>query len=578
MGLRVRRVNPSVAACVLAGLVVCAPGATAAPKAGAESPAMAEARRHFEVGLALLKEKNFNGGLSEFREAYALSKRHSALRNIAQCERELHQYAAAFRTLERLLAVHGADLKAPDRAATQRALEELRQLTAVVDVRITPIGADVAVDGLKVGVTPLERYRIDSGTRNIRVTKTGYDAIDRAVEVASMKDTTVTGELALEVTTGHLMVREATGAAVTVFVDGKSVGKAPFEGDLAPGSHVVEARGERVVAKPRSVEVAKRGRLEVTLETVPILGKLRVRATPADAVLRVNGGIAVVGAFEGELPIGQHTLVVEAPGFSRVERLLDITAGETIVQDVALAAIPVPVLPPREEPVRHEVPHEPVYDGLYSQLALHYVHGLTPFSAAACPKDANTYRCESGAAAGGGASLRVGYSFGVVGLEAAVLGDIDSRTDTRRIVTAPTVLPAEVDVDRAFLTTRGFVGGGLRILTPGTVRFTMGVAPGYALQSFSVTNTYKSGVSSRAGATGEHFAMLFDLGVTFGATPGTKFLIGATAMAEFVGEELRTGSSTYTDARKVDVVEPPYQVAPSMNWLLLPTVGFQFGH
>lgn len=563
----------------LGALAALAPtSAHAAKPKAAESPTVAEARRHFEVGLAMLKESNFGAALSEFRESYTLAQRPNALRNVAKCQRELHQFAAAFASLETLLAVHGSELKAPDRLAIQRALEELRQLTAIVDVRVTPPGAEVTVDGVKVGVTPLERLRVDSGTRKIRVTKAGHDPLEKTLEVVSMKDTAITGELAVEVQTGRLVVREATGLPVTVFVDGKSVGAAPYEGDVAPGTHTIEARGDRVMAKPRTVEVQKRARLEVSLETVALTGKLRLRATPADAALRVDGGPAALGTFDGELPVGRHAVTVDAPGYARVDRLFDIVAGESLVQDIVLAPIPRPAEP--APTVAAPVVHEPEYEGFYSQLTLHYAHGLTPFTAAACPKDANTYQCTSGDAMGGGTTLRLGYSVGVVGFEAVGLGEVDYRADKRDTlkVVDETKLVENPNVTRGFLTTRGFVGGGLRIMTPGRVRFTLGASPGYSLQSYSLTNTYSNGSTYRAQAKGSNFGLLLDAGFLIGASPGTKVAIGVTAYADFVGEAIFTEPGTYLDSTRTTRNEPAYQVAPSMNWTIMPTFGFQFGH
>jgi hypothetical protein len=550
--------------------------AAAAPKA-AETPAMAEARRHFEVGLAMLKERNFSAALTEFRESYALGHRPSALRNIAQCQRESHEYAAAFGTLELLLSAHGGELKPADRAAIQRALEELRQLTALVDVRVSPPGAEVFVDGVKRGVTPLERMRIDAGTRKLRVVKAGFDPIEKTLEIVSMKDTVVTAELAPEVTTGRLVVRELSGIPVTVFVDGKSVGMAPYEGDVAPGAHVVEGKSDRVAARPRTVEVVKKGRFEVVLESAPLTGKLRIRATPANATVSVDGAASRLGGFEGDLALGRHALVVEAPGYARVERLVDVVAGESVVQDVILAAIPVMQEPVAVAPPPHVDP-EPDYEGFYTQLAIHYAQGLTAFPGAPCPKDPNTYQCASGEPMGGASTLRLGYSIGVLGFEGVAGAEVDVRTDERKAITIANPADVQPNVTRTYLTMRGFLGGGLRILTPGHVRFTLGATPGYAIQTYSLRNTYATGSSYNASASGGNFAMLLDAGFLFGPSPGTKVLLGVQAFADFVGSEISTNPGTYVDTTRVTRSEPAYQVAPSMNWTIMPTFGFQFGH
>ena len=578
MGRFARLALRSTLAVAVLGATIPPRLAVAAPKGAAETPIMAEARRHFEVGLAMLKERNFGAALTEFRESYALGHRPSALRNIAQCQREMHEYAAAFGSLELLLSAHGGELKPADRPAIQRALEELRQLTALVDVRVTPAGADVFVDGVKQGVTPLERMRVDAGTRKLRVTKAGFEPVEKTLEIVSMRDTTVTAELPAEVTTGRLVVREMSGIPVTVFVDGKSVGMAPYEADLAPGAHVVEAKSDRVAAKPRTVEIVKKGRFEVVLETAPLTGKLRIRATPANATVSVDGAASRLGGFEGDLSLGRHALVVEAPGYARVERLVDVVAGESVVQDVILAAIPVAPEPVAVTAPPPHVDPEPDYEGFYTQLAIHYAQGLTAFPGMPCPKDANTYQCSSGDPIGGASTLRLGYSIGVLGFEGVAGAEVDFRTDERKAITIANPADVQPNVTRTYLTMRGFFGGGLRILTPGHVRFTMGATPGYALQSYSLRSSYATGSSYNASASGGNFAMLLDAGFLFGPSPGTKVLLGVQAFADFVGSDVYTSPGTYVDTTKVTRSEPAYQVAPSMNWTIMPTFGFQFGH
>ncbi len=552
-------------ALVLLVLTGASRAVAAKPKA-VESSATAEARRHFEVGLTLLKEKNFSAALGEFRESYAMAGRPSALRNMAQCQREMHQFAAAFASLERLLATHGTDVKRPDKLAIQRAIEELRQLTAIVDVRVTPAGADVFVDGEKLGQTPLEHYRIDSGIRKLRVQKMGFDPLERDVEVVSMKDSIVTAALAPEVTTGRLVVRESSGLALTVFVDGKSVGITPFEGDFQPGAHAVEARSDVAGAKPRTVEVAKKGRVEVVLEAAPLMARLRVTVTPSTATLRVDGQRAVSGAFDQEVTLGRHAVVIEAVGFERAERYVDVRAGDVVTHEVVLVALPDPgPAPPVAAPY---VAPEPDYVGLYSQLGLHFAYGLTPPS----PACAATSTCTPTDPMGGASSLRLGYSTGVVGFEAAVAGQFDSRADGEKFAVG------SGGVQRSFLTMRGFVGGGIRIITPGTVRFTIGATPGYSMQSYSLTNQYETGSTYRANASNSCFGMLLDAAFVIGASPGTKVIIGATAWADFLGQPVSTAPGSYTDAGRAKRDEPAYQVAPSMNWIVMPTFGFQFGH
>ena len=118
----------------------------------------------------------------------------------------------------------------------------------------------------------------------------------------------------------------------------------------------------------------------------------------------------------------------------------------------------------------------------------------------------------------------------------------------------------------------------MRFLTEGAVRFTLGVTPGYSVQSYGLTNLYTNGSTYRAKASNGNFAMLLDAGFVIGPSPGAKVILGVTAWADFVGSDVFTDPGTYLDATRATKSEPAYQVAPSMNWIIMPTFGFQFGH
>ena len=126
--------------------------------------------------------------------------------------------------------------------------------TGRVNVRSTPAGARVSVDGRDIGVTPLTLSALANGSHVVRITHQGYVAAERRVRIGSNQPAQsievdlVAARAAREAapppaaperTSGSLMV-DSRPAGARVFVDGTLVGTTPFLMDaIAAGDHAV---------------------------------------------------------------------------------------------------------------------------------------------------------------------------------------------------------------------------------------------------------------------------------------------------------------------------------------------------
>jgi hypothetical protein len=174
----------------LAALAVAAPaGAYGQPENVA-----AEASRRFQRGVQLYNEGDFRGAVVEFRKAYTLLPRASALYNIGQTEFQLREYASALRTLERFLVETSP--KSPHHAEVRDSVEVLRDRVGHIDLTADQEGCEVTVDDQRVGLTPLtEPVLVSIGRRRVAVGCAGGARAAREVDVAA-RDTV---RVALEV-------------------------------------------------------------------------------------------------------------------------------------------------------------------------------------------------------------------------------------------------------------------------------------------------------------------------------------------------------------------------------------------
>lgn len=180
----VRRTVSSVVAASIALSHVSAL-AQNAPKAGdAKPPAEAasadpkakldEAREHYEKGLKLFEDGAYDAARIEFERAYELSPTYRLLYNIGQVQREQLDYVGAIRSFESYLAEGGSAIPEVRRKEVTDAIAVLKTRVATVMITVNVEGADVFVDDVAVGKSPLNKpVMVNAGRRKISASKPG---------------------------------------------------------------------------------------------------------------------------------------------------------------------------------------------------------------------------------------------------------------------------------------------------------------------------------------------------------------------------------------------------------------------
>lgn len=186
----------------------------------------------------LLNNKDYAGALAKYRQAYELSHDARLLFDMAICNRSLRAYARMQSLLQQYEREAGAGISQQDRVQVDDALAAIQNLVGTVTLTVSEPDATVTLDGEPVGTTPLgQRIVIDLGTHKIGVTKPGFVALERAVDVGGGSQTELSLTLAPVILEAHLLVTSDSDA--TVSIDGQVVGKGRFDGPLAPGIHGV---------------------------------------------------------------------------------------------------------------------------------------------------------------------------------------------------------------------------------------------------------------------------------------------------------------------------------------------------
>lgn len=288
-----QRARPRRMAVLLAALLVT-PAILLTPVREAAAQASADAGAHFERGVGFFKDGDYVAAMVEFKKAYELDPNYRVLYNLGQCSRELRDYAAALTSFERYLAEGGAGIDAERRSRVEGWVADLRGKVGKLTIATNVEGADVAVDDVAVGKTPLPAaVVVNAGRRKLTMSKVGYAPLTRVVEVAGTEEKKLAVDL---VPLAAEAPPPSSGPAPTTPPADVEDGPSPWPWGVAAATVATGA----ATAVLGFVALGKKSDFEETLETYPTSatevedarGQARTFAIAAD----VMGGVTIAGA------------------------------------------------------------------------------------------------------------------------------------------------------------------------------------------------------------------------------------------------------------------------------------------
>ena len=159
-----------------AALAVLFAALLCASLAFADARSTPEARRAkalFEEGVALSDEGKWADALAAFQKSDALAVSATVRYNIGTTLRALGRYVEAKRTLEQVLS--GGALKPALKKDVEKLLAEVRGKIVTVSLALSPVDAQVQVDGGPIARLPDGRLEMDPGKHVFVISAAGYD-------------------------------------------------------------------------------------------------------------------------------------------------------------------------------------------------------------------------------------------------------------------------------------------------------------------------------------------------------------------------------------------------------------------
>ena len=195
-------------------------------------------------------------------------------------------------------------------------------------------GAEVYIDGERVGVTPYKSDRLKSGVYRIRVVKAMYQPLEQEIRI---NDTETSGcVFDLPANFGEITFTAVPEA--DIWINNEYRGKGSWSGRLNTGTYLLEVRQEGYRTLRQTVTVAAGEKRTIPLGSPePIYGMLTITSHPGDAVVKLDGKeYGRTPVLLKDLVIGKYILELSKAGYATVHKEVIIEEGKIESVDLRL--------------------------------------------------------------------------------------------------------------------------------------------------------------------------------------------------------------------------------------------------
>ena len=206
-------------------------------------------------------------------------------------------------------------------------------------ISVQPKDAKVTVDGVLQESSSDGEYSamLPYGTHTYKVEAGGYISKSGSFSVSSGDMAPINVSLVSALATVSVT---CPTPVVSLYVDKKSVGNAPWSGSLKEGMHLVEAKKNGYRSQQKTIQLSQQQKLDVAFgELIAIQGNLSVNYKPFGAEVYVDGKMFGQSprVFNGLL-VGNHQVEVRKEGYATDKKSVTISEGQTACISGTLAS------------------------------------------------------------------------------------------------------------------------------------------------------------------------------------------------------------------------------------------------
>ncbi|MEI7421571.1 MAG: PEGA domain-containing protein [Prolixibacteraceae bacterium] len=206
----------------------------------------------------------------------------------------------------------------------------LKPAFGTIKINTLPVGATIFLDNEETGkITPFTMTKVKSGSHRITVKKDLYQPqnIEAIVTDGGLFEKTI------KLTTNASNVTVNAQNDAEIYIDGKLVGKAVYQGLIPSGVVTFEAKKNGFYTDKKNQDIAVGDSVTINLNPQPIIGRLEILSTPIDAVIYLNG--EKKGTTPLPIPnlmVGKYELRLEKEGY--FGKLIDVTIVENKTTEI----------------------------------------------------------------------------------------------------------------------------------------------------------------------------------------------------------------------------------------------------
>ena len=197
--------------------------------------------------------------------------------------------------------------------------------------------ASVYIDNANGTEALRSAMRLASGQHKVRVVHPKYKPFEQTVTVTDAETSTVHVDLNVNFATVTLQV----DADAEIWVNGERKGVRSWTGELVAGNYTVECRQEnhQKTVQRMTVTAEMSGQTFQLEAPKPIVGRLVVSTTPADATLIIDGKrVGETPMQLNSIMVGQHSVRVEKKGWLPLTKSIVIEENKTLNLEETLQA------------------------------------------------------------------------------------------------------------------------------------------------------------------------------------------------------------------------------------------------
>lgn len=203
----------------------------------------------------------------------------------------------------------------------------------MLKVTSIPNDANVYLDNILIGKTPLTKKKIPSGSHQIRIEKEMYNPTSEIIQIEDKKTTIKQYELQA----GFGTIGIITNPVADILIDGEIVGNNTYTGRLSSGNHIVEAKRERYYPQKKEVSIEEADEQKILFRLEPKIGKLSVMTEPPEAKITLkennNNNKSFINATSpkviSDLLVGDYSLTLEKDGYAPILKNITINENKT---------------------------------------------------------------------------------------------------------------------------------------------------------------------------------------------------------------------------------------------------------